>query len=509
MIIDANVGLGRFASGIGADFAQPEATLRYLKTTGIGKALVYSTLAREADAEEGNRIVLEACEKHPEYIPSWVISPYETDIDASLACMRAHHIRVARLFPELGHFSVYPSCLGPIVDRLQRANKVLFIDFDAKSWASHAIDYDGIYQLCQAYPKIPVVLVGSTITGSRNYPNIIQKCRNLYLEISQMFQPEGVFRLVKQGFGRRLIFGSGFPVRAPGAMLNMLAYSGISQRELADICCNNVLTLLDGTRRNEHVELAKPQKRMIIDLHVHQGKLHPVPSGTETAVGIIRNMDRCGIHAAIVTSLWACYGEVRRGNRAVAEACASYPDRLYGYLTLDPKYPEECQNEIKMYGGNPSFRGIKIHCDLHGLAITHPLYRPILAYADKRKWPVLCHAGVNPGQWERVSATYKNARFIVAHVGAADGTIDSYFVLADLARKRRNLYLDLACSGITPGVLEKITARAGADRVTFGSDHPLFDFAYESGRVVASSLSEREKDLIFSGNAKKLLRIRA
>lgn len=507
MIIDANAGLGRFANGIGADFAQSEKTIRYLGSAGIKKALVYSVLAREAHAEAGNAIVLEECKKHPELIPSWVISPYEMDIDATLARMRRHDIRAVRFFPDLGHFSVYPSCIGAIVKKLQAANKVLFIDFDVKAWSSHAVNYDAVYQLCCACKKIPVVLVGATIIGARNYPDLLEKCKNLYLEISQMFQPEEVFRLVKKGFGRRLVFGSGFPRRAPGPLLNLLAYSGLSREELKNICSGNLLRLLNIRPKNDFFSRPAPRERGIIDLHVHQGKLHPAPPGTDDAAGIVRNMDRCGIKAAMVTSVWACYGEVKRGNQAVSAACAQFPGRLYGYLTLDPKYPEEVQSEIKLYGVNPAFRGIKLHCGLNGLVITNPKYGAILSYADKKRWPVLCHAGIDPQKWKKVCASYQNAKFLVAHVGGADGTDETYFQLADLARRRNNLYLDLGSSGMTPGILEKITARAGAEHVTFGSDYPMFDFAYETGRVFSSSLNEKEKDLIFYGNAKKLLRL--
>jgi len=116
----------------------------------------------------------------------------------------------------------------------------------------------------------------------------------------------------------------------------MLACSGLSQDELQDICSGNLLRLLGRKHEKGSFSLRPPIKRNIIDLHVHQGKINPVPTGTEDAAGIIRNMDRCGIQAAMSTSLWSCFGEVRRGNRAVSEACARYPGRLFGYLTLDP-----------------------------------------------------------------------------------------------------------------------------------------------------------------------------
>jgi predicted TIM-barrel fold metal-dependent hydrolase len=245
LIIDANTGLGRFADGLNSDLAQTEKTLRHLRAAGINIAIAYSVLSRQTDAKEGNAIILEEAKKHPELIASCVITPYEMPIDSVLDSMNRNQIKIARLFPNTGHFSVSPSIIGSIVEKLQNENKVLFIDFESLAWSGSAINYDAVYQLCRAYPKIPIVLIGSTILGSRNYPQMLDECTNLYLEISQILQPEGVIRLVQNGYGRRLIFGSGFPVREPGALLNMLAYSGLPPNALEDICSGNLLRLLN------------------------------------------------------------------------------------------------------------------------------------------------------------------------------------------------------------------------------------------------------------------------
>ncbi len=244
VIIDVNVGLGRFANGNGKEFTPTEKAIEHLKAGGITGAVSYSVLSRETDAEEGNAIVLEECEKHPELFPSCVITPYEMDIDSAIALMQKYDIRIARFFPVVGHYSVYPSIVGPVVEKLQKAGKILFIDYETAHWSSNAIEWDAVYHLCKAYPDIPVIIIGSTITGTRNYPNLLADCSNLYLEISQIIQPEGIQQLVKKGYGKRLIFGSGFPLKDPAALLNMLAYSGISQEELHDICSGNILRLM-------------------------------------------------------------------------------------------------------------------------------------------------------------------------------------------------------------------------------------------------------------------------
>jgi uncharacterized protein len=504
IIIDVNVGLGRFANGDGVEYSQTEKAIERLRAGGTNGAVVYSILSRETDPEEGNKIALEECKKHAELFPSCVITPFEMDIDTTIAFMQENNIRIARLFPVVGHYSVYPSIIGPVVDRLQKANMVLFIDFEATHWSSNATDYNAVYQLCKAYPKIPVVLIGTTITGTRNYPNMMNECSNLYLETSQMLQPQGIQEMVKSGYGKRLIFGSGFPLRESSAILNMLASSGISQEELHDICSGNILRIMNIKYENDAFLLKPPAKRDIIDLHVHHGKINPVPSAAANAEGIIRNMDRGGIKAVVVTSLWSCFGEVKRGNKAVSEACAMYPGRIFGYITLDPKYPEEIRSELALYGDNPAFRGIKLHA-LHTVDIADPRHDIIFSFADKKGWFLLCHASNDPVKWEKICNTYKNAKFIIAHAGGMDPKTPAGFRLATLVSRTKNLYLDCASSAVIPGALERLAAITGAEHLTYGSDFGMFDFSYETGRITYSNLSEEQKNLIFYLNARRLL----
>jgi uncharacterized protein len=292
----------------------------------------------------------------------------------------------------------------------------------------------------------------------------------------------------------------------------MLAYSGISKEGIQDICYGNLRQLLNMSHVTSVLSLRKPAKREIIDLHVHQGNYH-APSGTENAADIIRNMDRCGIKMVIITSIGGCFGEVKRGNRAVNDACERYPGRIFGYLTLDPKYPDEIQDQINRYADKPSFRGIKLHLEKHEIELNDPRNEIIYSLADKKGWPLLIHDryfsfpdGVNPEDWEKVCTQYKNAKFLMAHTGGMDPAFgEKVQRLAKLARKHKNLYFDLAASHVFPGALERLVNIAGAEQIVYGSDYPMFDFAYETGRVFSSSLSEEEKDMIFFGNARKII----
>ena len=76
--------------------------------------------------------------------------------------------------------------------------------------------------------------------------------------------------------------------------------------------------------------------------------------------------------------------------------------------------------------------------------------------------------------------------------------------MAEFARDHANYYADLAGSARRRGALEELVELIGADRIVYGSDSPLFGFAYQTGRVLGAGLAETDKHLILRGNAERL-----
>ena len=218
-------------------------------------------------------------------------------------------------------------------------------------------------------------------------------------------------------------------------------------------------------------------------------------------------MDRCGIAQAVLTSIFSCYGGVAIGNEAVADACRRYPGRLFGYITVDPKFPEEMQRELSQRGAESGFVGLKFHCAAHSTTMGSGLYAPAFEYADSRGWPILIHGADPVETWLEQCRRYPNARLIIAHACgfSPERDEDRRFVAAP--RDHGNLFLDLAGGAIPRGNLEWLVETAGADRVLYGSDYPLYDFGYERGRVDYSPLSRNDKTQILSGNAQRLFNI--
>lgn len=67
------------------------------------------------------------------------------------------------------------------------------------------------------------------------------------------------------------------------------------------------------------------------------------------------------------------------------------------------------------------------------------------------------------------------------------------------------LNFDSADSRIRVVALERLVEVAGAGHVTYGNDYPMFDFSYETVRILYSSLTEKVKNAFLYENGRKLL----
>ena len=103
---------------------------------------------------------------------------------------------------------------------------------------------------------------------------------------------------------------------------------------------------------------------------------------------------------------------------------------------------------------------------------------------------------------EEMAKKHPDITFVFAHPGERNILLQHI----DVMKKCDNVYLDLSGTGIFRySAVKKLVSEVGAERILFGSDYPVCNpFAYVGG-VMGEDLSDKEKELIFSGNAKRIL----
>lgn len=104
---------------------------------------------------------------------------------------------------------------------------------------------------------------------------------------------------------------------------------------------------------------------------------------------------------------------------------------------------------------------------------------------------------------DKMVENHKNVIFVAAH----PGEYGEFMRHMERMKKSENYYLDVSGYGIhRHGMLRHALDKFGPERFLFGSDYPTCNPAMYIGGVYFDNLiSDREKEMIFSRNAKRLL----
>jgi predicted TIM-barrel fold metal-dependent hydrolase len=246
------------------------------------------------------------------------------------------------------------------------------------------------------------------------------------------------------------------------------------------------------------------RRPLIIDGHLHIGKIYNFYSGGHSVEQLITSMDRLEIRYGCVSALYAIGPDVPKGNEEIAAAVAAYPDRLIGMLGVNPHYPEEIQSQIERHMNSGYFKQFKLHPFLHGTQCDHPGYEPVYEYANQHGLSILIHTwGVQDVRlFASVAARYPNAIFIMGHTG---GEIPAIMEAVQMVRKQQNIMLDISSSWNYSGMIEYMVDHAGSERVLFGSDAVYNSQSAALGRVIYAKISDQDKLNILGENMRRIL----
>jgi predicted TIM-barrel fold metal-dependent hydrolase len=248
----------------------------------------------------------------------------------------------------------------------------------------------------------------------------------------------------------------------------------------------------------------------IIDFHTHlDDRWFDRPLMDTRA--FLAGLDRCGVRAACVFTLMGFYKDCRRHNDLLRERCAAAPERLWPFITVDPKLGPAAVAELERCIASGRFKGVKFHPWLQAFApsMVKATIMDILRRAAAAGLPVLFHDGTPPYSTTfQIAATARwvpEATVVLGHAGLADYCVPA----AQLVRDIPNLY---ACvCGPRAGDVRHLVDVAGPDKVLFGSDFGQSDWMILEDRLDAvrfAGLSEAESEAVLWRNAARLLNLR-
>lgn len=241
----------------------------------------------------------------------------------------------------------------------------------------------------------------------------------------------------------------------------------------------------------------------VIDAHAHAGpySLFFIPDADPA--GMVRVMDRCGVDLAVLSSHLGLQLDAAAGNRATARAVDEFPDRLLGYLLINPWHDPEA--ELAEWAEDPRFVGIKVHPDLHGYPLTGSRYRSVWAHAERTGTPVLTHTWYgspynDAAHVAQVAERHPDVVLIAGHAGGPEPGID---IAIELAARHPKMILETCGSFVTGYHLERMAAELPG-KVVYGSDFPFIDLRVSLGRTVFARIGDAERTAILGGTAAEL-----
>jgi uncharacterized protein len=245
----------------------------------------------------------------------------------------------------------------------------------------------------------------------------------------------------------------------------------------------------------------------VADSHGHLGVHVDFPAYKNSPEEMIVVMDHLNIEKLAVTSLLACYNDCPAGNAELDMLLRRYPDRFWGYITVNPNPPGEGLQQLERWSHFHTPPLIKFHPGLHKYPVTGEHYKPLWDYANQTRAIVLVHTwdsdpNCGPLLFPSIARAHPKARILLGHSGV---TWRGYMQSIEAAEAAPNLYLELCGSQNHRLILEKCVDRVGAERILFGSDLPFLEASMTLGRVLTARIPDAAKELILRHNFLNLL----
>lgn len=250
----------------------------------------------------------------------------------------------------------------------------------------------------------------------------------------------------------------------------------------------------------------------VIDCHIHLSAADGAYDEDEVQQ-CLRLADRAGIDRLVYLFAMAYAAvdptehDLTRSNDIGLELLARHPDRFDAFCYLNPSLPVEFSlAEIDRCVANGPMTGIKLWISVHA---DDPRLDPIMERAGELGVPVLHHAWYKatefafnestPAQIATLARRHPAVTIIMAHLagGGWRGVRD--------VEDCPNVVVDTSGAQPHAGLVNYAVDLLGPERVVYGSDWPIRDFAVQRARVEGAGLDDAARDLVLGGNMARIL----
>jgi predicted TIM-barrel fold metal-dependent hydrolase len=203
----------------------------------------------------------------------------------------------------------------------------------------------------------------------------------------------------------------------------------------------------------------------------------------------------------------------------VAEQIAPHPDRLFGWVGINPLTTMETLRYIEYGITQVGFKGVHVYPHWFGVPVNDRLYYPIYAKCAELGVPITLQVGTQtmrsgarlcarPSLLDDVAFDFPELKLIGLHIGRPwtfemvqlATNYENVFILAD-AHPPRSWEADLL-DYIKQSVWSN---RDGTEKVMWGTDHPIQEFDPSLNELRGLDLTQEQFDAVAGGNACRIL----
>lgn len=242
---------------------------------------------------------------------------------------------------------------------------------------------------------------------------------------------------------------------------------------------------------------------MIIDIHTHiwAGRYE---SDKQELLKAAELYDISRIYVSALKSYYSDEAEIDELNFEVAKFIKEQPDLIGGFCYLNPSNKNSL-DVLKKGIEEQNMEGMKLwvatYCD-------DPKVFPLVEKCIDYNIPILVHAfHKSVGQLDdesigshvaNLAQRYPEAKLLMAHLGG-----NAYNGIKSI-RNYPNVWVDISGSIFRRDEVDYTKKLIGADRILFGTDMPGSYFS-NFGQIEDADLTTEERELIYSGNALRML----
>jgi predicted TIM-barrel fold metal-dependent hydrolase len=241
---------------------------------------------------------------------------------------------------------------------------------------------------------------------------------------------------------------------------------------------------------------------VIVDAHLHVDALPSLGWNLEAAE-CVRRLDEAGIDRGVVMTIVDAPEVNPDAIELIADACRAYSGRLDAFARIHPWYGDEAVALLE-HAFELGFKGLKLH---PVTTIAHPALEQTLRLmrtAAAHGAPTLFHCGdepmTTPYAIAPAAAACPEATVILGHMGGYFHADDAIAV----AEEHENVVLETSAMPY-PAKIREAVERVGASRVLYASDGPACSPRIEVEKVRLAGLSPGDEELVFGGNALRIL----